>query len=273
MSRRTIAGVIAGGAIFSAGAMVGLQSTQQPKGLSEEGSTSYTSWKASEKIFKSIAREYDSKIHMDEFFMGMLLLRRYLVGQSEGRTLEVSAGTGRNLTYYDGEKVSDLICSDSNRDMLLEAASKVDTSNVSNVQFCIANVEQLTGEIPVHESSEESPYGPLLRTMTVFEKNQFDTVVDTFGLCSCSDPEEAIQQMVAALKPGTGQLILLEHGKGTWSFVNRILNMQEKDHFQKWGCNFNRDIVKIIEDNPSLEIQHLRRWHFGTTVACIARKK
>ena len=274
MSGRTFVKVIAGGAVFSAGVILGLQSTQQPKSTSEEESSRDTRWETSERIFKSIAREYDSKIRMDEFFMGILLLRRWLVRQSTGLTLEVSSGTGRNLPYYDAEKVSSLICSDTSREMLLEAAGKVDASTLPPVQFCIANVEHLTSDAPSMDVPfDETPFGPLLRHTTVFEPGKFDTVVDTFGLCSCSDPEQAIQEMVAALKPGEGRLILLEHGKGTWGFVNRILDMQEEKHFQTWGCNFNRDIVKIIENQPNLEIQHLQRWHFGTTVTCVARKK
>lgn len=267
---------LASGAIFSTGALLGLQiRTQHDKGLTEEESPVDTSWKASETIFRSIAQEYDSKIYMDEFFMGILLLRRYLIRQAKGKTLEVSSGTGRNLKYYDENKVSSLICSDSNREMLLEAAEKAKESKVPDVQFCIANAEQLTStdNPSMPDDANESPYGPLLRKTHEFSPGQFDTVVDTFGLCSCSDPDLAIKEMVAALKPGKGQLILLEHGKGTWNFVNRILDTQEKEHFRKWGCNFNRDIVKIIEDQENLEIVHMRRWHFGTTITCVATKK
>lgn len=273
MSAKAIVKVFAGGAIFSAGALLGLQSTQQAKSSKHEELSSDESWKESEKIFKSIAGEYDSKISMDEFFMGMLLLRRFLVGQAEGKTLEVSAGTGRNLPYYDAGKVTSLICSDTNREMLLEATEKVKASRLSDVRFCIANAEKLTSETAIDGVSTETKYRPLLRNATVFPPNYFDTVVDTFGLCSCSDPRQAVKEMVAALKPGKGLLILLEHGQGTWGFVNRILDAQEKNHFNSWGCNFNRDIVKLIEDRDDLEILHLKRWHFGTTVACVARRK
>ena len=48
----------------------------------------------------SLAASYDSAIDYDETFMGIKLLRRWLVKSAKGRVLEVSAGTGRNLPYY-----------------------------------------------------------------------------------------------------------------------------------------------------------------------------
>ena len=239
--------------------------------------------KTSEGIYNSIARDYDDKVHMDEFFMGMLLLRRYLLSYARGETLEVSTGTGRNLTYYDGKKVETLTCSDKSREMLLEATEKAKKEcMVKNIKFCIADVLNLTDAESTDSTSKKkaknpeipSRYGPLLRDQVVFPENHFDTVVDTFGLCSCEDPVKAVKGMVRALKPG-GVLILLEHGRGTWNLVNSILESQEKNHFKRWGCHFNRDIMAIIEQishDEDASIIHLQRWHFGTTVACVVQK-
>ena len=50
--------------------------------------------------FNEIAMLYDEKINMDEFVMGVKVLRRYLAGKARGQVLEVASGTGRNLDYY-----------------------------------------------------------------------------------------------------------------------------------------------------------------------------
>ena len=44
------------------------------------------------------AATYDGSIGMDEFFMGMPLLRRYLLSGVRGKVVEVAAGTGTERT-------------------------------------------------------------------------------------------------------------------------------------------------------------------------------
>lgn len=46
-----------------------------------------------------------------------------------------------------------------------------------------------------------------------FEDNSFDTVVDTFGLCSYNDPIKVLHEMKRVCKKD-GKIILIEHGKG-----------------------------------------------------------
>lgn len=47
--------------------------------------------------FDSLAAAYDAKVNFEETFMGLKLLRWWLVSQAQGDVLEISAGTGRNL--------------------------------------------------------------------------------------------------------------------------------------------------------------------------------
>lgn len=73
------------------------------------------------------------------------------------------------------------------------------------------------------------------------------------------------------MRPG-GKLLLLEHGRGTWDFVNNILDANAEKHLAKWGCEWNRDIGRLVEQ-AGLEIESVSRWHFGTTYVMICRPK
>jgi methyltransferase OMS1 len=105
------------------------------------------------------------------------------------------------------------------------------------------------------------------------EGSSFDTVVDTFGLCSFEDPAAALRQMAAALAPG-GTLLLLEHGRSHYAFLNGILDRGAAAHATSWGCEWNRDIAAVVAAAAAaagLEVVTLRRFHFGTTyyIKCI----
>lgn len=99
--------------------------------------------------------------------------------------------------------------------------------------------------------------------------------MDTFGLCSLNDPRKALEQMVRIVRPG-GRIILLEHGRGTWRLINDILSAQEKNHFDRWGCNFNRDLdaeITRLVDREGLRVVWRARWHFGTTLICVLERE
>lgn len=55
-----------------------------------------------------------------------------------------------------------------------------------------------------------------------------------------------LQQMAAVCKP-SGQIILLQHGKATWDWLNQRLDDEAPAHHLKWGCWWNRDILQIAE--------------------------
>lgn len=52
-----------------------------------------------------------------------------------------------------------------------------------------------------------------------FDNDTFDTVVDTFGLQSCYDPESQLKEMIRVCKPG-GKILLLEFGESLWLLDN-----------------------------------------------------
>ncbi|CAD7929551.1 unnamed protein product [Amoebophrya sp. A120] len=106
---------------------------------------------------------------------------------------------------------------------------------------------------------------------------QFDSVVETFGLCSYGDPEGALQTMWQRVRPG-GRLILLEHGqpkKGLFGLVRKYSEIAMVPNLHRYGCNANLDILGIIEQTLpesdfAFEIQ--KRRQFGHFYVLVLRK-
>ncbi|KAI0015309.1 hypothetical protein F4780DRAFT_764430 [Xylariomycetidae sp. FL0641] len=100
----------------------------------------------------------------------------------------------------------------------------------------------------------------------------YDTIIQTFGLCSVRDPVALLALMAARVRPGTGRILLIEHGRSSWAaVVNGLLDRSARGHFQKFGCWWNRDVDAIVaaaqERVPALEVVELARpgWStFGT---------
>lgn len=92
---------------------------------------------------------------------------------------------------------------------------------------------------------------------------KYDSIIQTFGLCSVSDPVAVLCNLASAVKPGTGRIVLLEHGKGFSGLVNGLLDRNAGRHFAKYGCWWNRDIEGIAEEaarrTPGLTIVKVER--------------
>ena len=84
------------------------------------------------------------------------------------------------------------------------------------------------------------------------------------GICSIRNPSAVLAHLGSITKPSTGQILLLEHGRSYYGWLNRILDKTAAAHADKHGCWWNRDIGKIIEDS-GLEPVKIRRYHLGTT--------
>ncbi|CCG85142.1 Ubiquinone/menaquinone biosynthesis-related protein [Taphrina deformans PYCC 5710] len=198
------------------------------------------------EVYDEIASTYDTSISLDETLMGLGWLRWNHIKDVSGDVLEVSAGTGRNLSYYDADKVKSLTLVDQSSPMLDVAREKAarDTrwrKSGVQVQFKDVAVEGL------------SP-----------NRDNYDVIVQTFGLCSVSNPVSYLSHLSKFCRSG-GEIILLEHGRGTYGWINRLLDNNVSKHAEKWGCFYNRDIQNIVESCPDVEIVSVQRWHFGTT--------
>jgi len=222
--------------------------------------------------FDSIAYEYDSKVYFEELSMGLPLLRRYLLSHARGNVCEMACGTGGNLRYYNfGEgKVGKVLMTDSSEKMLHSTAKKInDTAIIDPVNK--GKVRLIAADIAKIRNSEN-----------VFPPNQFDTVVDTFGLCSYNDPKEALKTMLHLLK-NDGELLMLEHGSSTYfidvikDYINGVLERGLDRHIAGWGgCVWNRKIELILHEagisGDDFYIS-ITKWHFGTTYYIRVKRK
>ena len=198
--------------------------------------------------FEKVASCYDSSIGRDEFFMGINLLRRALLYfHAKGTCLEVGAGTARNIGYY--PTATRVVLTDQSEQMLQQARTKVQ----GNGRFAIVQGDAAHLDLPAQA---------------------FDTVIDTFGLCSYDDPVVVLKEMVRLCKPN-GKILLLEHGRSkSWQWVTDHLDKYAERHASMWGCVWNRDLDQLLEQvSDVMEVQVLHRWHFGTTYYVVCRPK
>lgn len=240
--------------------------------------------------YDQIASEYDSKINMDEFVMGVKAMRWALIGGgARGDVLEVGGGTGRNLAYYnftdggskarnyfydamhrflssprkggDGpieerkEHVTRLVITDKSKEMVEVAQQKVEGMPlVRGVRVPIST--------DVGDSADLSRFG----------EGSFDTVLDTFGLCSFQDPVKVLQEMQRVCR-ADGRILLMEHGRtNKWAWLDRVLDDGHDHHLEEWGCEWNKDIDKIVEESGMI-IDWKMKFHFGTTYIISARPR
>ncbi|KAI8388436.1 uncharacterized protein BYT42DRAFT_631410 [Radiomyces spectabilis] len=210
------------------------------------------------EVWERNAKGYDKEVGWDEVIMGIGLMRRWLVGHAKGDVLEVSVGTGRNFDYYKADQIDTATFTDRHEPMLNEARSKFEQYkekfHKTFVQFKTANVDQP-------------------QTM---DKGKYDTVIDTFGLCSCANPAEALVSLADACKSEDSRILLLEHGRSHYGWLNRLLDTNLDNHVKRYGCWWNRDVMGLFEEEKvkeKLEIETVSRWHFGTTCYIVAKPK
>ncbi|CAK7265328.1 hypothetical protein SEPCBS119000_001456 [Sporothrix epigloea] len=257
------------------------------------------------------AAEFDASLDVPERIMGIRRQRRKLARESSGAVLEVAVGTGRNINHYlwdpasfspvytraaallSGQSITPegkAITSFTGIDLSGEALGLARTQLRITVPAVAAVIPKKAPAI--EESGSGDSKTPAAEVVNVLDGKvrlfqgdamrplplpatpaspYYDTVVQTFGLCSVADPVVLLANMAAVVKPDSGRIVLLEHGRGGWSVVNSLLDQYATRHFSRFGCWWNRDIAAILADAqkavPGLEVVSVKRpgWlQFGT---------
>lgn len=163
--------------------------------------------------------------------------REKVVPRAQGKVLEIGAGSGLNLRFYDPTKVNHLAALEPSAEMWSIAEPAVKETDFQ-IDFLQASAE----EIPL-------------------ETGSIDTVVTTYTLCSIPSAPSALREIHRVLRPG-GELLFCEHGKAPDASVRKWqdrLNPLWKP--LAGGCNLNLDIPALLRgggfDPASLDTMYL----------------
>ncbi|TVQ25017.1 MAG: class I SAM-dependent methyltransferase, partial [Spirochaetaceae bacterium] len=122
--------------------------------------------------------------------------RRSLLSRARGDVLEIGAGTGVNLGYYDASTVASITMSDlSVGERLRERAASFAGGGGVTGSGRSDSRRPGSGETPVHLSEADAMNLP-------FPDDSFDTVVMTLVFCSVPDQAAGFTEIRRVLRPG-----------------------------------------------------------------------
>jgi len=170
---------------------------------------------------RGFAALYDSFLSSTEE-AGLREMRRNLLREASGRTIDIGAGTGANLEHYPPQ-VDELVLAEPSPHMAKRLRANAAESQ-RNVEVVAAPAERLP-----------------------FADRSFDTAVFTLVLCTVPDPEAALAEAARVLHPD-GRLLFLEHVRAGDPRTARWQDRLERPwRFLGAGCHCNRDTASTIE--------------------------
>ena len=161
--------------------------------------------------------------------LGFEQVRRMVVKNATGETLEIGAGTGLNFKHF--EKARHVYAIEPDPYMISHALHRTEGS----VVLMRAEAEHLP-----------------------FPDDSFDTVVSTLTFCTIGDPLDAAKEVRRVLKPN-GCFFFAEHPIAEKTFLARA----EKIMSPVWkriagGCHLDRDILSLFR-SAGLNISEIVR--------------
>ena len=141
---------------------------------------------------------------------------------ASGRVLELGAGSGLNFPHY-GSNVEHLFALEPS-EWLIDKAGELAEQAEFPIEFLQASAE----DIPL-------------------ERDEIDTVVSSWTLCSVPDLERTLQEVRRVLKPD-GRLIFIEHGRAPDANIARWQDRLVPISRPLLGCSLNRAKDDLIGD-------------------------
>ncbi len=154
---------------------------------------------------------------------GIKKARKELMPRAKQKVLEIGAGTGANLKYYDFNKIERLTLSDYTISKQLKEIHKNSKNSFDLVEL---DVEKLP-----------------------FEDNTFDCVVHSLVFCTVINVDQGLKEIKRVLKDD-GELIFIEHVLPEKNPLKKLFNLATPT----WkiigkGCHLNRDYIASLEKN------------------------
>jgi ubiquinone/menaquinone biosynthesis C-methylase UbiE len=156
---------------------------------------------------------------------GLRQMRRRLLSEASGRTIDLGAGTGANLGLFPAA-VTELFFVEPDQHMVKRLRPKL-ASGPAPAEVIATGAETLP-----------------------FESSSIDTAVFALSLCTIPDPTAALVEVARVLRPG-GRMLFLEHVRSGDVRLARWQDRLEKPwHFLCDGCYCNRDTLATIAASP-----------------------
>lgn len=243
------------------------------------------------------ASTYDSSVDSFEWLSGITRIRKRMIGQARGRVLEAGVGTGRNMEYYNlhrgfqdhrpgmpesttpppppHDKVESIVFVDPSRQMLelardkwrnLYGAGEIEWWSRWRWNLGGGRVKWWCGSVLdgyVAPPADFVSSSPSLQSAESPEPVLYDTVIQTLSLCSTTDPISHIRNLALLAHPDRGRVLLLEHGRGHYNWLNSALDRAAPAHAREHGCWWNRDIGALL-DEAGVVVKSVKRRHLGT---------
>ena len=171
--------------------------------------------------YDAIANEYERKIWFDQSILGLARLRKQLMSKAQGKILDVACGTGLNFPFFPVD--SNITGIDLSPGML-EVARQNAARLGRDANLAVMDAQKLD-----------------------FADSSFDTVVSTLSTCTFPDSIRALREMGRVCRPG-GQILLLEHGHSSWSWIAGFQDRHVYEHYQQnAGCRWNQDPLDLVQ--------------------------